>query len=52
MDKCELNVVGLIEVRRPGKVSENDRVFYSGGVKAEKGVAIELRSYIVKGGMF
>ena len=39
MDKCELNVVGLSEVRWPGKgeiVSGNYTMFYSGGVKAEK----------------
>jgi hypothetical protein len=51
MDKCELNVVGLSEVRWPGKgeiVSRNYISFYSGGVKAEKGVAAVLRNYVVK----
>jgi Endonuclease/Exonuclease/phosphatase family. len=47
MDKCELNVVGLSEVRWPGKgeiVSVNYTMLYSGGVKAEKGVAVVLRN--------
>ena len=51
MDKCELNVVGLSEVRWSGKgeiVSGNYRMFYSGGVKAEKGVAVVLRNDVVK----
>ena len=51
MDKCELNVVGLSEVRWPGKgeiVSGNYTMFYSGGVKAEKAVAVVLRNDIVK----
>ena len=50
MDKCELNVVGLSEVRWPGKgkiVSENYTMFYSGGIKAKKGVAVTLRNNIV-----
>ena len=51
MDKCELNVVGLSEVRWPGKgdiVSGNYTMLYSGGVKVEKGVAVVLRTDIVK----
>ena len=51
MDKCELNVVGLSEVRWPGKgeiVRGNYTMFYSGGVKAEKGVAVMLRNDVVK----
>ena len=37
MDKCELNAVGLSDVRWPRKgeiVSGNYTMFYSGGVKA------------------
>jgi hypothetical protein len=51
MDKCELNEVGLSEVRWPGKgeiVSGNYTMFYSGGVKAEKGVAVVIKNDIVK----
>ena len=51
MDKCELNAVGLSEVQWPGKgeiVSGNYTMFYSGGVKAEKGVAVVLRNDVVK----
>ena len=51
MDKCELNVVGLSEVRWPGKgeiVSGNYTMFFSGGVKAEKRVAVVLRNDDVK----
>ena len=44
MDKCELNVVGLSEVRWPG----NYTMFHSGKVKAEKGVVVVLRNDIVK----
>ena len=44
-DKCELNVVGLSEVRWPGK---GYTMFYSGGVKAEKCVAVVLRNDDVK----
>ena len=45
MDKCKLNAVGLSEVRWPEKdeiVSGNYTMLYSGGVKAEKGVAVVL----------
>ena len=45
MDKCELNAVGLSEVRWPGK---DYTMFYSGGVKAEKCVAVVLRNDDVK----
>ena len=48
---CELNAVGLSEVRWPRKgeiVSGNYTMFYSGGVKAEKGVAVVLRNDDVK----
>ena len=51
MDKCELNVVGLSEVRWTGKgeiVSRNYTMFYAGRVKAEKCVAVVLRNDIVK----
>ena len=51
MGKFELNVIGLSEVRWPGKgeiVSGNYTMFYSGGVKAEKGVAVVLRNDVVK----
>ena len=51
MDKCELNVVGLSEVRWPGKskiVSGKYTMFCSGGVKAEKGVSVVLRNDKVK----
>jgi hypothetical protein len=51
MDKYELNVVGLSVVWWPGKgkiVSGNYTMFYSGGVKAEKGVAVVLRNNDVK----
>ena len=51
MDKCDLNVIGSIEVRWLGKgeiVSGNYTMFYSGGVKAGKGFAVVLRNYIVK----
>ena len=51
MDKCELHVVGLSEVRWLGKgkiVSGNYTMFHSGGVKAEKGAAVVLRNDIVK----
>ena len=51
MDRFELNVVGLSEVRFPGKgemVSGKYTMFYSGGVKAEKGVAVVLRNDVVK----
>ena len=54
MDKCELNVVGFTEVWWPGKgetVSGIYRMFYSGGVKAEKSVAIVLRNDIVGHGL-
>ena len=47
MDKCELNAVGLSEVQWPGKgeiVSGNYTMFYSGGVKDEKGVAVVSRN--------
>ena len=50
-DKCEVNVVGLSELQWPGKgemVLGNYTVFYSDGVKAEKGVALMLRNDIVK----
>ena len=43
MDKCELNVIGLSEVQWPGKgeiVLVNYTMFYSGGVKADKGLAV------------
>jgi hypothetical protein len=43
MDKWEFSVIGLSEVRCPGKgklVSGNFTVFYSDAVKAEKGVAL------------
>ena len=49
MDKCEINVVGLSEVRWPGKgeiVSGNYTMFYSRGVKAEKGVAVVLNDTV------
>ena len=51
LDKCELNVVGLSEVRWPGKgeiVLGNYTMFYSDRVKAEKGVAVVLRNDVVK----
>jgi hypothetical protein len=51
MDKCELNVVGLSEVWWPGKgeiVPGNYVMFYSGGVNAEKGVAVVLRNDVIK----
>ena len=51
MDKCKINVVSLSEVRWPGKgeiISGNYTMFYSGIVKAEKGVAVVLRNYVVK----
>ena len=51
MDKCESDVIGLSEVRWPGKgeiVSGNYTVYYSGGVKTEKGIELVLRNYIVK----
>jgi Exonuclease III len=51
MDKCELKAVGLSEVRWPGNsemVSGNYTMFYSGGVKTEKGVAVVLRNHVVK----
>jgi hypothetical protein len=44
-------VVGLSEVRWPGKgeiVSGNYTIFYSGRVRAEKGVAVVLRNDIVR----
>ena len=44
-------MVVLSEVRWPGKgeiVAGNYTMFYSGGVKAEKGVAVVLRDDIVK----
>ena len=47
MDKCEINAVGLSEVRWPAKgeiVSGNYIMFYSGGVKADKSVAVVLRN--------
>ena len=47
MGKCEIIVVGLSEVRWLGKgeiVSGNYTMFYSAGVKAEKGVAVVLRN--------
>ena len=43
MDKCELHMKDLSEVQWPGKgeiVSGNYTMFYSGGVKAETGVAV------------
>ena len=51
VDKCEINGVGLSEVRWPGKgdiVSGNYTMFYSGGVKAKKSVAVVLRNDDVK----
>ena len=51
MDKCDLNMVGLSEVWWPGKgkiMSGNYTMFYSGGVKAEKGVAVLLKNDVVK----
>ena len=48
---CELNVVGLSEVWWPGKdkiVSGNYTVFYLGGIKAEKSVAVILKLYCKK----
>ena len=47
MDKCELSVLGMSEAQYPGKgeiVSRNYTMFYLGGVKAEKGVAVVLRN--------
>ena len=46
-----MNVVGLNEVQWPGKgkvVLGNFTVFYLGGFKAKKGVAVILRNDIVK----
>ena len=50
MDKSELSVGGLSEVRWPGKgkIVSGNVVFYSGGVTAEKGFAGALRNNIVK----
>ena len=51
MDKCNVSVVGLSEVRWPGqgeKVSDNYTMFYSGGERAERGVAILMKNEIVK----
>ena len=48
-NKCELK--GSSEVRWPGKreiMSGNYTMFYSGGIKAEKGVAVMLRNDVVK----
>ena len=50
MDKCELNAVGLSEMQWSGKgkiVSRNYTMFYPGGIKAEKGIAVVLRNYNV-----
>jgi hypothetical protein len=44
-------VVSLSEVRWPRRgeiVSRNYTMFYSGGVKAEKGVTVELRNDFAK----
>jgi hypothetical protein len=51
MDKCVLNVLVLSEVRWSGKgdvESGNCTMFYSGGVEAEKVVAVMLRNDVVK----
>ena len=51
MDKCNVSVIGLSEVRWPGqgeKVSDNYTMFYSGGERAERGVAILMKNEIVK----
>ena len=44
-------MVGLSDVRWPGKgeiVSENYTMFYSSGIKVEKGVVVVLRNDVVK----
>ena len=46
MVKCELNVISLSEVQWPGKgeIVGKSTMFYSDGVKDEKGVAVVLRN--------